>query len=303
VSRKAVLGIDIGGTKVKLAPVFEGGELGKEIGFPVPKGAGPEDLAELAGQHAILLSARSDLSFTVAGAGCPGHVENDRRTLVYAPNLDWKNVAFAGMLEKQLSVPVLLENDVNCAALGEQRYGAGKEARHVICVFVGTGVGGGIVVNGKLFRGTTGNAAEVGHTIFRPGGRTCSCGRAGCVEAYAGGRHIPAHYAELGGEPDLSATEIWELAREGDTRAVQVKKDAVEALVTLLVNLQTVFDTDRMVLGGGVIEHVPGLYREIKEGAGGFLSGPWKSRVKIVRSALGSNAGILGAAALAEELL
>jgi glucokinase len=303
VTRKAVLGIDIGGTKVKLAPVFGECELGKECGFPVPKGAGPEKLAAAISQHAILLGARSDVSFTAAGAGCPGHVADDRRILIYAPNLGWKNAAFADMLEKELSIPVLLENDVNAAALGEQLYGSGRGARNVICIFAGTGVGGGIVVNGEVLRGAAGNAAEVGHTLFRPGGRKCNCGREGCVEAYAGGAHIPKYYEELGGKPDLSATEIWEIARKGGKAAIQVRTDALQALVTLLVNLQTLFDADRIVLGGGVIEHVPGLYRDVKEALGDYLTGPWESKVKVVRSTLGSNAAVLGAAALARRLL
>jgi glucokinase len=206
------------------------------------------------------------------------------------------------MLENELSVPVVLENDVNAAAFGEHRYGAGRGAKQLICVFVGTGVGGGVIVDGKLLRGTTGNSAEVGHTIFRPGGRTCSCGRSGCVEAYAGGASIPEHYVELGGRKGFNAARIWGLAQRGDKLAAQVAADTVDALVTLIVNLQTLFDTEKMVLGGGVLVHLSGLYHEVLERLKRYLIRNWKSKVRIVRSKLGATAGILGAAALAREL-
>jgi len=303
VSRQAILGIDIGASKVKLALVFKNGKMTGGNSFPVPEGAKPEQLAAMIGERAAALTARNRVRITAAGAGVPGHIANDRRSLIYAPNLRWKNIAFTDLLESELCVPVVLENDVNAAAFGEHRYGAAKDTGHVICVFVGTGVGGGVIVDGKLLRGTTGNSAEVGHTIFRPGGRTCSCGRSGCVEAYAGGVHIPEHYAQLGGKRGLKAADVWELAARGNRRAARVVSDATAALVTLLVNLQTVFDAGRIVLGGGVIEHLPGLYQKVKEGVKSHLCGHWKSRVRIVRSRLGANAGVLGAAALARELI
>jgi glucokinase len=300
VKRKAILGIDIGGTKVRLAPVFKDAGLGESTEIQVPQGVKPRELAALIAQHAAELK---NITLLSAGAGCPGHVANDRRTLVYAPNLKWRKVDFAQLLEDGLHVPVVLENDVNAAALGEHRYGAGKGADNVICVFVGTGVGGGIISGGRLLRGATGNAAEVGHTLFRPGGRTCSCGRAGCVEAYAGGAHIPAYYKELGGEPGLTASRIWQRAGEADPFALVVKADAVQALTALLVNLQTVFDAERIVLGGGVIRHVKDLCQDVKREMAGCLKGMWKSNVAIVRSQLWGDAGILGAASLAADLL
>lgn len=300
--KKAVLGIDIGGTKVKLAPVYGGGQIGSSASFQVPAGVKPGQLARLVGEQAAALGAAAKTRFTAAGAGCPGHVSVDRRTLIYAPNLRWRNSRFAQLLENRLSVPVVLENDVNAAALGEQRFGAGKGAQNVICLFVGTGVGGGVIAQGELLRGATGNAAEVGHTVFRPGGRTCSCGRKGCVEAYAGGAHMPEHYRELGGKKGLNAAAIWDLADAGDSRAARVRKDAVEALVTLTVSLHTVMDADRIVLGGGVIRHIPGLHAAVKEGVLAYIVGPWKSKVRIVKSKLWANAGILGAASLAAGL-
>lgn len=298
--RKAILGIDIGGTKVRLAPVFANASLGRIVEFQVPPGAKARELAALIAQHAAELKTTTLLS---AGAGCPGHVANDRRTLLYAPNLKWPKVDFARLLEDGLCVPVLLENDVNAASLGEQRFGAGRGADNVICVFVGTGVGGGVVSGGSLLRGATGNAAEVGHMLFRPGGRKCSCGRAGCVEAYAGGAHVPGYYAELGGQPGLTASQIWRRADEADPFALVVKADAVQALTALLVNLQTVFDAERIVLGGGVMRHVKGLFQDVKREMAGYLKGMWKSKVTIVRSQLWGDAGILGAASLAADLL
>jgi glucokinase len=283
-----------------MAPVFGDTSLGETFEFQVPQGVKPREMATLITQHAAEMK---DVTFLSAGAGTPGHVANNRRTLLYAPNLKWRKVDFAKLLEDGLHVPAVLENDVNAAALGEQRHGAGNGALNVICVFVGTGVGGGIVSGGTLLRGATGNAAEVGHILFRPGGRTCGCGRAGCVEAYAGGTHIPAYYAELGGEPGLTASRIWQLAEKADPFALIVKADAVKALVTLLVNLQTLFDAKRIVLGGGVIRHVKGLFAEVKREMASYLKGMWKSEVAIVRSQLWGDAGILGAASLAADLL
>ncbi len=297
--RKAILGIDIGGTKVRLAPVFKDASLGEIIEFLATPGVKPRKLAELVAQHAAELK---EVTLVSAGAGCPGHVANDRRTLLYAPNLKWREVDFAELLEDSLQVPVVLENDVNAAALGEHRYGAGRGANNVICVFVGTGVGGGIISGGRLLRGATGNAAEVGHLLFRPGGRACSCGRAGCIEAYAGGAHIPSYYEELGGEPGLTASDIWRRAQEGDPFALVARTDAVQALTALLVNLQTLFDAERIVLGGGVIRYVRGLFEEVKRELAGYLKGMWRTKTSVVRSQLWGDAGILGAASLAPDL-
>jgi len=296
----AVLGIDIGGSKVRMAPVFSGGVLGKRITFPVHPGVKPARLAALIGKESEKLKA--EVRFTAAGAGCPGHVSNDRRSLLWAPNLGWKNIAFAELLENELSMPVLLENDVNSAAVGEHRCGAGVGARHVVCIFVGTGVGGGIISDGNLVRGATGNGAEVGHLLFKPGGKLCSCGRRGCVEAYAAGSQIPARYAEEGGASGLNASEIWQKARRGEDIAARVVDTAVEALASLIVNLQTLFDSEKIILGGGVLEHSKDLYGRLKKAAGSYFTGAWKSEMKIARSRLGADAGVLGAAALAQDL-
>ena len=214
----------------------------------------------------------------------------------------WGRVPLAAWIEAELGGPVALENDANAAALAEWRFGAGRGHRDIVYLTMSTGVGGGLILDGRLYRGHQGNAGELGHIPLEAGGERCACGMRGCFEAYAGGAHIPARYAQLGGWKGLDAAQIWRLARGGDRRAGRVAADAVEALVALVVSLQTLFDAERIVLGGGVIEHVSGLYREIKTGVARCLVGPWKSKVKILRSKLGPNAGILGAAALARKV-
>jgi len=301
VKSSTVLGIDIGATKVRVAPVPPKGEPGKAATFAVPAGAGPGQLADIIAEHAASLGKKHQ--FDAAGAGVPGHIANDRRTLLYAPNLNWRDVPFAELLESKLSLPVVLENDVNAAALGEHRFGAGRGAGHLICIFVGTGIGGGIICAGELVRGATGNAAEIGHMLFRPGGRVCNCGRRGCAEAYAGGFHISARYGELAGREGLNPGQILELARGGDENASRVIEDACQALVTLAVNLQTAFDAQKIVLGGGVMDNAKELFEKVREGVSTWLTGNWKSQVQIVASELGPDAGVLGAAALARGIL
>lgn len=300
--RGTVLGIDVGATKVRIALVSPQGRPGEGATFAVPRGVKPDGLAKMIAGHASELMSRSRRKIIAAGAGVPGHVTNDRRTLLATVNIGWGRTRFAQILERRLGVPAVLENDVNAAALGEQRYGAAKGALHVICLFVGTGLGGGVVTGGKLLRGATGNAGELGHLLFRMDGRTCGCGRRGCVEAYAAGSNISEHYRDLTGTPGLNPSQVSERALGGDKVAVRVMKDARDALVTLIVSLQTTFDAEFVVLGGGVIDKLGRHFEEVRKQACAYFTGMWKSPVRIVRSKLGPDAGVLGAAALAREL-
>jgi glucokinase len=240
--------------------------------------------------------------FSAVGIACAGLVDASSRKLLFSPNLNWRNVPLPEIAEKVFGRPAQIENDVNAVALGEHKFGVGKGTKNLVALFVGTGIGGGIISDGQLIRGTHGISAEIGHMIFKVDGNLCSCGRRGCFETYAGGKYIVRNYHRLGGDRSLTMpSEIYQAARKGDRLAKKVWRDALDALSVLCVNLTTALDTEVIVLGGGVIEHSPGLDREIARRVKSYYRGGWKYSPKIVKSTLGADAALLGAAISALE--
>jgi len=262
--------------------------------FAVESGAKPEAIIS---RIALGLKEGRFGGFTRIGIACAGFVTGSGEIVVFSPNLNWRNVPLARIAEKILGRPARIENDVNAAALGEHKFGAGKGAKDLVALFVGTGIGGGIVSGGQLIRGANGFSAEIGHTIFKPGGLRCACGRRGCFETYAGGKYIVRNFHRSGGSRSLKKpSEIYAADKKGDPIARQVWKDALEALSTLCINLAATLDTKVIVLGGGVIENCQGLDKEIKRRVDGYFTRSWKNRPRVVKSLLGADAALLGAA-------
>jgi glucokinase len=308
-----VAGVDVGGTNITVALVDEAHHVVASDRTKTPK-KGPERVVEK------IAKAIGDLegSPEAVGVGAPGPV--NAGVLASAPNLDgWREpVPLQRLLEDVLGLPVAVDNDANVGALGEWTAGAGQGARFMLGVWLGTGVGGGLVLDGRVYRGALGAAGEFGHMIVHRGGALCGCGRRGCVEAYAGraaleGAAVTAFEAgrptamrdiqdELGKTRMTSA--VWARALEiDDPLATRLFNDAVDALGCGIASAINLLDLDTVVIGGGLAEKLgASMVDRIAEATRPrVLTGG--DRRRFVVGALGDDAGIVGAAALAREAL
>jgi len=273
---------------------------------------GPGAVLDTLRQTIIDLGATFDAVKGV-GVACAGQIHPETGSVVEAPNLGWRDVPLAEELRRVLRVPVLVENDVRAAAWGEFALGAGAGADSLIAVFVGTGLGSGAVLDGKLWRGAGNAAGELGHTQVVPDGIPCPCGRRGCLERYVSGSgfqgRLRAALAEgrptalkartRGDTTVLTATLVEEAATEGDPVALEMWDDAVRYLTIALANYVTLVNPRVLVLGGGVIETVPALFEAAASGVPELTTTLGRAVLRIERARLGDWSGVVGAAALA----
>jgi glucokinase len=317
------LGIDLGGTKT-LAAVID--VMSGDVVGSARKRTRAEKGQDFVAQRTIELAtaAITDAKLTptdivALGVGAAGQIDRKAGVILDAPNLGVKDMALGDILNKQFGKHIAVGNDVEVAALGEYLYGAGQGYNNFICIFVGTGIGSGIVQNGRLYTGLTGTAGEVGHMTIHAGGRICGCGNFGCLEAYASRTAITkAIMAAIHhGRPSLLADEAERQLKEGETiirsgmlaNAIQQKDDVViemvaEAADSLGYGLGSVmnfYNPDAIVLGGGVVEAIPMIYeRAVYRARTVALSVPAK-KTPIVRAKLGDFSGVVGAACLGAE--
>ncbi len=304
--QKNYIGIDIGGTFVKGGVLTENGTLSAFDSIPTH----PQTLASDVADFCIRLQRSANVQASAVGIGIPGMIDSDRGTVVFAGNLGYRNYPIAEKVSALLGLPVFITNDANAAALGESRYGAGKDYSDSILVTLGTGVGGGIILGGKLFAGRHAQGAEIGHTVIRMGGEQCTCGRRGCFEAYASATALIRDTRRVGAEtPDsllhklapesIDGKTAFDLA-ERDAAAQRVVENYVENLACGLANLANIFRPDVILLGGGVANQGESLLQPLqrifdRELFGRGLGSP----VPILAASLGNRAGTLGAAAYA----
>jgi glucokinase len=299
------IGVDLGGTKILVAVVEHGAVLEtRKADTPT---SGPADVAEAIAD----LIGRLDTKAERIGVGTPGQVDDDG-VVVGAPNLvGWQQpVALRALLRAATGCKqITIDNDVNVATLAEHAAGAAKGHDDVLGVFMGTGVGGGVVLRAKLRRGSRGLAGEIGHTMFRPGGRRCGCGLEGHVEAYAGRAGMEAearrrHAAgeqtalvQIAGEERMKSGVFAQALAQGDAIATALVDEAVEAVAVAIANAVVLLDVEMVVLGGGVAEKFGDPFAaRIEAAASERLFGD--VAVRVVPAALGDNAGVVGAAQL-----
>lgn len=268
-------------------------------------------LASLEASIAALANQLDDLH--AIGVACAGQIHPETGSVVYAPNLDWRDVPLAATLKRAFPVPVVIENDVRAAAWGEYRFGAGRGAESMLAVFVGTGVGSGAVLDGRLWRGSSNAAGEIGHTQVVPDGAPCPCGQRGCLEQYASGsgfqrrfaealgRGVRSRLAELtGAEPArLTAPMVAEAAEGGDELARALWADAARYLGMALANYVTLLNPDTLILGGGVIDSSPGLGETVARAVRNLTTILARGVLRIDRAHLGDWSGTIGVADLA----
>jgi len=313
------VGIDLGGTNIKAGIVNEKQEIIRESSVPtlVERGAEPimDDMAALV-EMLMKEEGITKKEVTGVGIGSPGMIDAQSGTVVYSNNFDWENVALGEYLSKKLELPVRVSNDANCAALGEVKAGAAKDCENCVMITLGTGVGGGVVMNGKIFEGGHAGGAELGHTTLISGGEPCTCGRKGCFEAYASAtalirdtrRAADADEQSMiwrlcGGDPaQINGKTVFDAMQTGDETARRVVKQYLMYLGEGIVNMVNIFRPDKVLLSGGVCNQGKNLTVPLQEYVQAHAFAGQKGFVpEIAIATLGNSAGILGAAALVEE--
>ncbi len=304
------LGIDIGGTNIKAAVVHEDGRVAA-FETSAWSGGAVIDALETVERLAAEVGSSSGLSFDICGCGCAGLVDHEAGVVHRSPNLpQWHDVRLAEELAGRLGVPVLLENDANAAAYGEYAAGAARGATNAVMVTIGTGIGGGIVLGGSIYRGSHGFAAEIGHSVIDlTGGVQCGCGSTGCVEPLVNAASLVVQtkqrmdegaesaLAELAGP--LTARAVGEAAAAGDQLARSVTADVGRTLGVLLSNIVAYLDPDVIVIGGGVAAAGSSLMDTARGEFAARTSIYQGMATRIVMAELGRKAGVVGAALLA----
>lgn len=311
-------GVDLGGSNLRAVVLDPAGAVRASLARPLERPATPELAAAQVARLVDACAAAAGIptrELAAVGVGLAAQLGAQPGRVLVAPNLGWRDVAFGALLEGELGRPAVLLNDVDAIALAESRCGAAAGKKDVLVVFVGTGVGGGLVLGGRLYRGSSGVAAEIGHVKVRADGRPCGCGQRGCLEAYLGGANLSAWLEEMVAEgwPALEKQAhregtmhpglVERLAARGDGRARELWRQLADMFGTVLANAVTLLNPAALVLGGTVLDNCPGLHRltvqVLRERALAVSSGA----LEVFAARLGPQAGSIGAAWFARGLL
>jgi glucokinase len=311
-----VIGVDIGGTKVAAAVVDDDGKMIEKMRVDTPAkttGSVNDAIAEL------VWKLRERYDVVAVGMGAPGFVSADRSTVLFTPNLPWRAEPLGAEMTERLQLPTVVENDANCAAWAEARYGAARGEKDIVVLTIGTGIGGGIIIGGQLVRGESGIAAEIGHmNVVIEGGLRCGCGNRGCWEQYGSGSALvrdAQDFARIspslaqrmldlaGGDPDkITGPEVTQAAQEGDPAALEIYRVIAGSIGYGMADLAAILDPAIFVIGGGVADAGELLRDPVEKAYLERLTG--RSRrpaAKVVIAQLGGEAGIVGAADLARS--
>ncbi len=310
------IGVDIGGTKVSAGVVDDSGVIIDRERRPTPS----TDVEETERTIAEVVSElRRRHEIVAVGIGAAGWIANDRATVLFSPHLAWRDEPLRDALVDRIGVPVLVENDGNAAAWAEYRFGAARQADVAVCITLGTGIGGGLVIGGRLYRGAFGVGCEYGHMAVVPGGRRCACGNRGCWEMYASGTALARDARELAEVAPVAARRLMTLAdhdlnkltgpivtqaaRDGDAAAIEIYTAMGRWLGRGIANLAAALDPDVFVIGGGVseageellLDPARRMFAESLTGRG------FRPAAQIALAELGPDAGLVGAADLARR--
>ncbi len=298
-----VIGIDVGGTKIAAGLVAANGSVVAALRSPTPPGVDVTRAVTAAAQTLLEQSPA-----TAVGVSVAGFVASDRATVAAAPNIrGWAPTGLGQDLSVSLGLPVLVENDANAAAWAEAVFGAGRGSTNMVCLTVGTGLGGGIVMNRRLYRGSSGFAAEFGHMVVVQDGDPCTCGRRGCWERYASGGALVRSYhrwsRNRASEPDngqLTGADVTRAAVDGDSSAVAAFDEVGTWLGRGMGSLAAALDADLFVIGGGVAEAEELLLEPVRRTYAASLPHVQdRAPTAIVLAEMRNAAGLIGAAALA----
>ncbi|MFI6346994.1 ROK family glucokinase [Streptomyces sp. NPDC050560] len=308
------IGVDIGGTKIAAGVVDEEGTILDTHTVPTPSTA--EGIVDAISTAVTAAGQGHDIE--AVGIGAAGYVDDKRATVLFAPNIQWRHEPLKDKVEQRVGMPVVVENDANAAAWGEYRFGAGQGHEDVICITLGTGLGGGIIIGNKLRRGRFGVAAEFGHIRVVPDGLLCGCGSQGCWEQYASGRAL-VRYAKQRAQATPESAEILlglgdgtvegvegrhisEAARLGCPVAVDSFRELARWAGAGLADLASLFDPSAFIVGGGVSDEGELVLDPIRKSFRRRLIGnQWRPHAQVLAAQLGGKAGLVGAADLARQ--
>lgn len=316
--KKYSIGIDLGGTKILIALVDrETGEVLHHVKKKTKKDKGPKNIIKkmLEGIDELLEESGKALDdISSIGVGAAGQIDRQNGILIAAANLDCYDLNIKGILSEKFNIPVFVGNDVEIAAIGEQKFGAGKGCDDFVCVFVGTGVGSAIIKDGKIITGATGTAGEIGHIIVDLNGRQCSCGAHGCLEAYAsrsaierriegalkkGRKSYILDYLETG--KSITSSMIQKSIEREDELVLQCVTEASEYLSGGIASIINFVNPELVILGGGLIEAVDYFYQKtIKKARAKSLPVP-AEKIQFKKAMLGDYSGVIGAAFLQDR--
>lgn len=314
--KKYRIGVDIGGTSFKYGVVDQEGHILCKASHPVHQELSQEEQINELGNAIISLLEREKITMddiVGVGIGCPGSIHPEVGYCDYSNNLNWHHLPICDLLSNFISKPIRITNDANAATLAEARYGIGKGYENMVLLTLGTGVGGGLILHHQLYEGNEGKGAELGHMVLRYHGRKCTCGRRGCVEAYASVRALVDDTKKAmkkkkdsllweackGNLSNMNAKIIYECAKKNDELATSLLDQYYDYLKETILNYINIFRPEIIIIGGGISaqkEHILShLIPLIEKEHYGFGNGP---KVKIECASLGNDAGIIGAACL-----
>jgi len=310
------IGVDLGGTKIEVAIVSSLGQLVDRLRIPTNSAQSQENLIEsIAVTIEKISKQHPDINPETIGVGVAGQIEKETGLIVYAPNLGWHNVNLQDQLSGRLNKPVAVCNDVKAAGWGEWLYGGGTGCDNLVCIFVGTGIGGAIIANGKMLNGCNNTAGEIGHITIQLHGPLCHCGNKGCFEALASGWAIERD-AQKAVENDMKAGSmildiaggnlrsinggtVKMAAKKGDPLAKKLIDNIAEAMIAGVTSVVNALGPCRIILGGGVIEGMPELVKLTEEGMKKNALKAAIASVKVLPARLQNDSGVIGAAAFA----
>ncbi|MBL7107273.1 MAG: ROK family protein [Phycisphaerae bacterium] len=315
-----LLGIDLGGTNIKIGCFDSSLNVIEKTSIVTNSESGPETVIENIVTVSLALVEQANLRFenvAAIGVGVPGPTDYETGTIIKLPNMPaFENLPLKKLLEEKCCKKVVIENDANAACWGEFTIGSGSDVKDMVFFTLGTGIGGGIISDGKMLRGTSFGAAELGHLIIFPDGRKCACGQKGCVEAYASASNTAARALEalgkgresslknvLENKGTITCKDVYDHLEGGDGLAKEITDLTAEALALTCINMLHVTDPEKFVFAGGMIAAGNILLERIRYYFDQMIWKMKKETVEICFAQLGEDAGIIGAAALAKELV
>jgi glucokinase len=317
--QRYIIGVDLGGTNIVTGAMPEDGSLQLAVNSePTRAEDGAEAVVDriVAGIERAIAQTSAETGarrtdFVGVGIGSPGPLDRERGIVIVTPNLGWRDYPLRDRVSEQVKLPATLDNDANCATYGEWWQGAGRGARNMVGMTIGTGIGGGLIIEGKLYHGASDVAGEIGHTTIDSTGRRCKCGNYGCLEAYASGPSIAERAREAlgGGEvsilatvvagriEDITAQTVYDAAKRGDAVAREVVRDTARFLGAGVANLLNIFNPDVVVIAGGVTQAGDYLFEPLRAEVKRRAFRPAVEACEILAGTLPGTAGMVGAVA------
>lgn len=309
------IGIDIGGMSIKIGVVDVHGKMVMSRSIPTEYESGYADMIKRIADSIYIMCGELEVdpnSLVGIGIGIPGTADSRRGVVTVAANIGWREVPIVAEFHKYFNLPIKINNDANCAALGELRFGGGSEYDSIIFITLGTGVGSGIIYDGNLIEGAGSAGAESGHMVIQMDGEPCNCGRSGCWESYASATAlIKQTKRAMESHPDsllhnvfrkqgkVSGRTAFLAAKEGDETAKEVVRNYLKYIATGLISLGNIIHPDAFIIGGGISHEGAALIEPLQKFIDNYCYGSGLNpRILVKQAVLGNDAGIIGAAAL-----